>query len=43
MSMCKQSGGSSQKDNWGEVHTHVCGDDKGHGGNHSCLFCPYTW
>jgi hypothetical protein len=40
---CKQAGGPSAPDSDGNVHTHVCGEDKGHSGPHKCEWCPYTW
>jgi hypothetical protein len=38
--VCNEAGGLSAN---GDGHTHVCREDKGHGGRHRCWFCPYTW
>jgi hypothetical protein len=40
---CLQSGGTSEPDADGDRHTHVCTEDKGHGPDHKCEYCPYTW
>lgn len=40
---CNQLGGESEPDADGDTHTHICHEDKGHGGRHSCHFCPHTW
>jgi hypothetical protein len=40
---CSQTGGQSDPDAHGDVHTHTCWEDKGHGGSHCCYVCPHTW
>jgi hypothetical protein len=40
---CNASGGLSEPDSDGDRHTHTCSEDLGHGGRHSCFFCPHTW